>query len=424
MFDVEKIAREALDIIKSKYGLPSHGFITGGSIANLMWEIVSGNKAIINDIDVFLFSDDGYCRDTRVDPKDHIFKYDKMEVQYFEAYQQMSSSVYTKDSYIIKESTNDGIFNYVKYESNNPSHKLIIESFDINCTRIGYSIDEDKFYWEKDFEEFLQSGELKISNLNTPAHTAIRILKKKEELNAKLDDFEIELVQYVLDSHKMIDINRLRFKQRYADMYDKYKSYLDRFFEIQHDEELEKYLVGIGVNDSIYRLVSKHEINFDKEIGDRSMPLKICIDRDATKINTSSDFLFYIRNIYNNEELKKLWEKIYYLYWGPEYIDIKINYEDIDFLSKLTKSYPRILNNLKGLKLSQQLEVTKRVLTNVSIYHDYETAIAVLENIKVGDIPLDEDECLILGLSVRKKVHALRNSGTFFDPASKSWLPF
>jgi len=406
MFDVEKIGREALSIIKSRYGMPLSGFITGGAISNLMWEIISGNKAIINDIDVFLFTPpDPIDTKLSIDPTpafikkqtNGIFKYDKMETQYFEHYQQMSSSIYTKDSYIIKESINDGIFNFVKYESNNPSHRLIIESFDINCTRVGYSIDEDKLYWEKDFEEFLQTGQLKISNLNTPAHTAIRILKKKEELNATLDDFEIKLAQYVLSRSSFCDINRIRFKQRYADMYDKYKSYLDRFFTIDHDDDIEKYLTGIGVSDSIYHLTSI-------DVG-----LKGIIDRDNPKMNTSSDFLFYMRNIYHNEKLKKIWEKLHYVYFGVDYIDIDISEEDIDFLSKLIKSYPRILENLKGLKLSQQLEITRRVLNNITIHHDYETAIAVLENVKVGDIPLDEDECLILGLSVRKKVHARRD---------------
>jgi hypothetical protein len=36
-------------------------------------------------------------------------------------------------------------FNYVKYSSNVTDPGIIIKSFDINCTPIGYSIDEDKF---------------------------------------------------------------------------------------------------------------------------------------------------------------------------------------------------------------------------------------------------------------------------------------
>ena len=53
--EIELLARKALDIIKTNWGLPDKGFIAGGSIANIMWELVSGNKAAVNDIDVFLF---------------------------------------------------------------------------------------------------------------------------------------------------------------------------------------------------------------------------------------------------------------------------------------------------------------------------------------------------------------------------------
>ena len=52
--NVETLGRKAIDIIKEKWGLPLHGFVAGGSIANLVWELVSGNKAIVNDIDVFV----------------------------------------------------------------------------------------------------------------------------------------------------------------------------------------------------------------------------------------------------------------------------------------------------------------------------------------------------------------------------------
>jgi hypothetical protein len=57
--------------------------------------------------------------------------------------------------------------------------------------RYRYSIDEDKFYWTKDFEDFLSNGNL-VTNLRTPCHTAIRIVKKQDELNAILDDFELK----------------------------------------------------------------------------------------------------------------------------------------------------------------------------------------------------------------------------------------
>ena len=54
--NIEKLCRNALDFLKSNYpNFPKSGFIAGGSLANLIWEQVSGNIAKINDIDVFIF---------------------------------------------------------------------------------------------------------------------------------------------------------------------------------------------------------------------------------------------------------------------------------------------------------------------------------------------------------------------------------
>ena len=69
--NVEQLAKNAIDKIKSQWGLPKRGFIAGGSISNLIWEEVSGTKAIINDIDVFLF--DGLLDSYNEDKKEYFF---------------------------------------------------------------------------------------------------------------------------------------------------------------------------------------------------------------------------------------------------------------------------------------------------------------------------------------------------------------
>ena len=53
--NIESLGRQAIDRIKSEWGLPKRGFLAGGSIANIVWELVSGNKAVVSDIDIFIF---------------------------------------------------------------------------------------------------------------------------------------------------------------------------------------------------------------------------------------------------------------------------------------------------------------------------------------------------------------------------------
>ena len=52
---IEKLANNALEYLKSKYTLPKRGVIAGGCLGNLIWEQVSGNIAVLNDIDIFIF---------------------------------------------------------------------------------------------------------------------------------------------------------------------------------------------------------------------------------------------------------------------------------------------------------------------------------------------------------------------------------
>lgn len=383
--NVEKLARKALTIIKIKYGMPRRGFIAGGSIANIMWELVSNNKSVINDIDIFVYG-------IPTEKTDSGFTVKEVETSYFESYHQMSSGSSLKDSYTIKESINTGLFNEIKYESKNSSPKLIIDSFDINCTQIGYSIDEDKFYWTDSFVDFLKNGELKITNLSTPAHTVIRVVKKKNELNAILNDFEIEIAQYVLNnSRNFYDINRIRFMQRYADMYIKNEKYLNQYFSLERDIKLEDYLASKKINEKIYTL----------------NPISKLIDSEKLNHapNTSSDFLFFIRNIHNNPNLKDLWDKLYCVYSTKDYVNESNTSDEIEFVSKFVKNYPDTINNLRGLTLSDQIYIIRSVIDKVSAQYDYDTSIAVLENIKFdANKKFDDDECLLLGLSVRKKI--------------------
>ena len=109
--NVEILGRKAIDIIKERWGLPLHGFVAGGSIANLVWEMVSGNKAIVNDIDIFIF--DGI--EVFDKNKKSLFNYQEQETKYYEDYNGMNFNNYTKDFYSIVDAERDEIFNIIKY---------------------------------------------------------------------------------------------------------------------------------------------------------------------------------------------------------------------------------------------------------------------------------------------------------------------
>ena len=407
--NIESLGRQAIDRIKEEWGLPLHGFVAGGAIANIVWELVSGNKAVVNDIDIFVF--DGIEKELDINKKT-LFNYQEKETKYYEDYNGMNFNNYTKDFYSIVESERDDMFNTIKYKSNTSDPSLIIKSFDINATRIGYDIDNDKIYWTSEFEDFLKTGELKVSNLMTPSHTAVRIAKKSKDLNAKLYEFEFKLLQYAL-SYTFIDRIKLRFRDRYLEMCKEQKDILSKYFQMSRDLEAEEFVFGkTGEKVELYYLVArdiKKEVievpltdDFEKIVY-RDLP-QIFEDVNLNKIFKSTDFLFYMRNIYGKDQsLRDMWGKLYYFFNDVHYIDREVSQEDMDLLQRFGKYAPGSIENLKGLKMSEQIEVIKKFLDTFK--EDPIIAISILESVKVDkDIVLDEQTMLLLELSVRKKI--------------------
>ncbi len=401
--NIDSLIRKSIDRIKTNWDLPKIGFIAGGSIANIVWELVSGNKAVINDVDIFHF--DGEIESIDTSDNSLLFRYQEKDTNFFEDYTGISHTQVNKDFYVIVSSETDGIFNHIRYKSNKPDTDLILRSFDINATGVGYSIEEDKCYWTKDFEKFLQSGELKVCNLMTPSHTSIRIVKKADELNCKLDHFEIDLLKHSLE-WRFSDIIKIRFRERYFNLFEKYKDVLSKDFETKRDEVAEEYVkVQFGEEVQLHYLVPK----IPKELVEKSIDYvefvygrQVFSDDNIPKIYNSNDFLFYMRNIYKNSDLKLLWENLYYFYKEKEYVDCFPEKSDLEFLSRVAKYAPDSIENLKGLKLSEQIKLVKNIFKRYE--SDPIVAISILERHKLNEIELTDENLFLLELSVRKKI--------------------
>ena len=402
--NIESLARQAVNRIKETWGLPTTGFLAGGSIANIIWELVSGNRAIVNDLDIFHF--DGIKQSLDKNDKSSLFNYKNKETKYFEDYTGLCFSTRTKEFYSIVSAERDGMFNHIKYKSNTEDPSLIIRSFDINSTRVGYHIEEDKIYWTKEFEEFLRTGELKVCNLFTPSHTSVRIAKKSKELNAKLEPFEFNLLQYGL-SRGFSDKIKWRFKEKYQKMFNEHSNILEKFFKISRDIDTENYVFSEhGEKVELYFLESvltRQLKDSDDIVVFRNHSKEIFDDPNLNSIYSTTDFLFYMRNVYGNEKLTSLWPKLHWFFVSENYVDMDVKKEDIELLHRFSSYAPDTIENLKGLKLSEQIKIIKTFLEKYK--EDPIVAISILEKVKVDiDMVLDEDTLLLMELSVRKKI--------------------
>ncbi len=190
-------------------------------------------------------------------------------------------------------------------------------------------------------------------------------------------------------------------------MYNQYSHLLKDFFTIERDYEAEDY-VKVQYQKDVNLFYLK-PIEEKKEAKDEFDMIKyhsrmdIFKDDNISRIFKSTDFLFYMRNIYNKPELKELWFKLYYFFNDVDYIDKEVSAEDIDLLMRFSTNAPNSISNLKGMKISEQIELIKKFLENYK--DDPIVAISILESVKVDkDIELDEQTSLILELSVRRQI--------------------
>jgi hypothetical protein len=384
----ENIFKEVIVEMKKNWNLPSSGFLCGGSLANLIWEKTSGNKAVVNDIDIFIYKG-------KPESEDFVFtnfNINKTERAIYETYSGLNISYDRTVSHVILNSRREDIINYIDIYSEAYNPQSILDSFDINCCQVGYLLEEDKFFYTKGFLKFLETGKLELVNLHTPAHSAIRLAKKADELGVEVPKFEIEVAAISISQVFLLDIQKLRFKEKYHDLFKKYENHLSDKFELVRccESELELSYRNIKA-DPLYRLSPKNiMIKGVERLG----------------VSTSKYFLSWIRQVKGNPKLEELWKKLFVAYDSKltfeEYLDVEPNEDDLELLGKVIKWAPKSLKNLHGLKYSEQIDIIKRVFEHFK--SKPLVGISLLETLKIDEKFDFDDEMsmLVLELSLRK----------------------
>jgi hypothetical protein len=391
------LAKKALEKIKEQYGLPTHGFLAGGALANTMWSLYTGKPGPINDIDIFYM--DSIISDTNINKSEALFGYKEQERKYFEDYTGITWSDYVKDLYIINSAENDGIFNKIGYSSSTDNPEIILKAFDLNCVKVGYDIEKDIFYISEEFKDFLKTGKIKIVSLTTPAHTALRIIKKSKELNVEFDEMEIKLTTHAL-LFGFVDSYKRRFKEKYSKMYEENKDVLGKYFDLKRDYETEEFVrINYNKETILYELVPK-DILKSKKIFEKLEATSVFHDNNLDNIHTSREFLFYMRNVYKTEKAK-YWSKLYFYFKESNYLDDRISIKDVDLLHRVAIYAPNAIQNLSGMSATEQVSKVRELLDTFK--EDPEVAISILEKGSFKNVDIsDEINRLILELSVRK----------------------
>ena len=244
-FRTPKGNRELFDAILSKLEdnfehIPQIGIIAGQAVCSAFCELnnIKIGSYKYKDIDVFCrrsSDDDSYLNSILSGYRDRHKPYAKIKrgckIQGFNATKQAISmggsasgdlleiddfEKIIKDGYYINSVFYDPVFrdvNYVVYDHiirkrDETSIITLLNGFDLNMVRIGISRQDKIVDWTVEFEDFINTLTLKISNLSTPANTALRLMKKTHEYPGVHCDIDLQMkhlqtMKYVMNDYML-----------------------------------------------------------------------------------------------------------------------------------------------------------------------------------------------------------------------------
>lgn len=147
--------------------------------------------------------------------------------------------LYNKDSYRVVTTSRQGMLNRVACSGDYLSVPALLSGFDLNSTQVGIDLASGMLYWTRDFDFFLKTRQLQVSTMYTPAHTAIRYFNKKRQLDCYgNNDLEMEILaagfqQQDDGEHRSPYCPRLRFGQKFAEMYRLHQTSLLPYFDLE-----------------------------------------------------------------------------------------------------------------------------------------------------------------------------------------------
>lgn len=309
------------------------GFISGGSVSNIIISMLHGGEPVINDIDVYQETKDNSSKEEWY-PTTYIDE-DGLEIVN-DSYGRIFVS---EDGARMKVTGHrrKGIFNIISYVYENyrkigvttvaDKNLVILQGFDLNCCKSGLDLENEKIVYTSEFVEFLKTKQLKVVHPCAPIQTTIRIYRKMKDLDCYCNvDHEMRFLTVAYKNVQSGQMSKYVGPETY-EKYEKCKEFVDKYFtlrEPKNSEEIpyslrEKYYIGNKRNPEVRIWLFDSVMDFN-------------IIEDVSTIN----------------KLKRVWQLLYTFKRGSEQDKInKIFYKNV-FLGKKSEDswsrfeYPKI----------------------------------------------------------------------------------
>ena len=396
----KNIVSKILTELSELCAIPDNGFLAGGAVANTLLSMKYGKPYPINDLDIFIETEDD------PDPFDILPESHRGRTPTRTQTLVIQSGYYEGElgydhgsNYRILEVDRDGLLNWITISrvinrDNIRNYRYILNGFDFNCCQVGIDLKTNELYYTEEFEEFLNTKQLDVTAIYTPAHTAIRLFKKKKELDCYCD---VEKCMELL-SQPLIRETRVKLSPRHFGIYFSHK-YRDMF--VEHYKELKEYFKMVRFfddkkdiwelkNNTSTPLVSSDEQHVTNWLNpENSIPSEILEKWSSyndimwtlspKKYNTPNVKVTEILStvVYNpltfmgsyklvNGKLKKVlinkcnivlnkgkWTKLLTLL-NPHYCDCDFSEEHINVIELFLSKYPSILSSITRYRLNLQ----------------------------------------------------------------------
>jgi hypothetical protein len=175
--------------------LPPDGILAGQAVDSAITDLFGSGGGVYNDIDVFRQETEPFKNRNMRTANSLTSRFELSTSVGDDAYGTMNVLLEVVQTYGIHAVKREGMLNTVSCNVTWPVQTLsaqrVIRGFDINCTRVAVDLATNELIWDRDYQDFLHSRQLRISMMHTPWHTFLRLAKKAEELPSVYVDFDV-----------------------------------------------------------------------------------------------------------------------------------------------------------------------------------------------------------------------------------------
>lgn len=371
--ELKDLVLKAFELLKNKFpDMPKKGLLAGGALANTINKLkYPDSKCMINDIDIFVMETEHVEDVRKLVSSDRIYNTTK-DVRIFDKYYEQYNNILsiTETSRVIKINSSErkSIFNIVRYDINSYDPFFLLETFDINCCAVAFDLETTQIYYTQDFKEYIETKQLKVSRPNSPSHTCLRLLKKRDELNALLDvKEEFKFLQLANDSHILGDVRYFFADAKYLDIYNKYKYEISEYFTLKPKINTEY------ISYRLYPVLPK-KLSDQQYIETSIRGIDFGIFRNKMNIK---DFTYFYRNVRLDKNKLNIWKELNYFYKSDNYLEnSNIETEDYKLVVNYLDQYNATKLSLAGMNLVEQI---KCISTLKNLFNKDKRAETVLE---------------------------------------------